>query len=424
MKPWHVWVMLGLCLCAQGCRVGTSLELLELENRLLEQRIDELNFANMDLQSQLESCQAVSTSTVRESSSRESRSKSRRDKSRSSRSSESRSDGEGPALSSPDVELDDLDKAGKFNGAPEISPPGEVPEGSPPRTNRSDKDKADSRHNTEKPPGADAEKEDSSSAEEGPSLSGADSGTSAENSRGHQPPEEITTPSDENSSAQVSEISLNEKLTSGLDMDSQPGDEGIRVVVEPRSSDGKIVPKTGNLSIVVLDPSQSGSAARVARWDISAEEAKRHLRHTQDGDGIYLSLPWTSRPPKNESLHLFVRYTTSAGQRLVADQPLSIKLAGSASASASGEPIAGDRGDWERSAPRAPNGDVADESRANSAAPRQPHSILKRNGSNRSRSPAPANPRRGRSPELNRPAEELPPPKEKTTTRPRWSPYR
>ncbi|MEX0978854.1 MAG: hypothetical protein WDZ48_08390 [Pirellulales bacterium] len=73
-------------------------------------------------------------------------------------------------------------------------------------------------------------------------------------------------------------LSINKRLTGGLDRDGSGGDEGIMVMVEPRNERGQLVKAAGAVSLVVMDPSQMGDEARVARWDFQAHEFDRHFK--------------------------------------------------------------------------------------------------------------------------------------------------
>ena len=61
----------------------------------------------------------------------------------------------------------------------------------------------------------------------------------------------------------MTQITLNRKQTSGYNADEQPGDEGVSVLIEPRNASGALLRAAGKLSIVVLDPTLAGDAARV-----------------------------------------------------------------------------------------------------------------------------------------------------------------
>ena len=133
-------------------------------------------------------------------------------------------------------------------------------------------------------------------------------------------PEEINAP--------VTQLHLNPLHTSGADFDHRPGDDGLTVVVEPRSASGAFVPQPGPLSIVLLDPSLEGEAARVARWEIDVEQARQAMHRSEAARGIRLELPWPDRPPANSQLKLFVRMETAAGEKFEAGRDVLVTLPG------------------------------------------------------------------------------------------------
>lgn len=120
----------------------------------------------------------------------------------------------------------------------------------------------------------------------------------------------------------VTHLFLNPVLTGGSDLDGQPGDDGLSVVIEPRSADDELVPQAGSVSVVVLDPTKAGDAARVARWDFAASEVQQKLSTTSAAPGIRLQMPWPATPPANDKLHLFIRYETTDGRRLQTDREI------------------------------------------------------------------------------------------------------
>ncbi len=120
--------------------------------------------------------------------------------------------------------------------------------------------------------------------------------------------------------ANVTHIVATGTITEGYDFDNQPCPPGVLVVVQPRNAAGEFVALPGPLSVVVLDGTKSGAAARVARWDIEAAESRRKLRDTHYGNGIHLNLAWPDAPPDSQQLYLFVRYTTVEGRKLECDR--------------------------------------------------------------------------------------------------------
>ena len=121
-------------------------------------------------------------------------------------------------------------------------------------------------------------------------------------------------------SEEVASLVVNATLTEWRKKGSgSSGDEGLRVVVEPRDADGKLIAARGDVAIVVMDPVKEGSAARLARWDFSAEEAARHAKGTKPGGGLHFILQWPDAAPTTDDLLLFVRLTTPDGQQFVAE---------------------------------------------------------------------------------------------------------
>jgi hypothetical protein len=124
----------------------------------------------------------------------------------------------------------------------------------------------------------------------------------------------------------AAKIVFNHRLTGGYNADGRLGDEGILVVVEPRSARGRLVQPAGEISIALVDPALTGQKARVGRWDFKPDEVERLVNTSRPGAGLQFELPWRN-PPKHERLMLFVRYTTADGERFEANHSILIDLA-------------------------------------------------------------------------------------------------
>ena len=122
----------------------------------------------------------------------------------------------------------------------------------------------------------------------------------------------------------VTHLFINPVLTGGSDFDARPGDEGLNVVLEPRNAADELVSQPGAVSVVVLDPSKAGDAARIARWDFDISTTRQKMQSASAAQGIQLQLPWPSTPPSSKNLHLFVRYETADGRKLQADREIFI----------------------------------------------------------------------------------------------------
>jgi len=310
MRPWQLIVAALLCLAAAACRTDPNIAILERELRMQEDQMYQLKDCLEDSQAALEACRRESAAL--------------RNRLRGGDAADTLPHVSAPATAvEPGVATPSRTSAEPGPvGPPSINlgtptPSGDVPETLKGRPNRPSSDK---------PP-----------APEPPSRSGAD--RSAESIPGPELPGITDTrdavggaaaagnpPVARGDSRRVGKIVLNRMLTGGYNGGGRAGDAGVMVVIEPRDAQGKYVAAPADVSIVVVDPALEGEAARVARWDLAAGEIARLFRQTALAQGIELEMPWPAGPPAHADLHLFVRYTTSDGRKLEANQPIKIDL--------------------------------------------------------------------------------------------------
>src|SRR4029077_2003271 len=100
------------------------------------------------------------------------------------------------------------------------------------------------------------------------------------------------------------------------------------VVIEPLNAAGDLVEVSGEISIVILDPSFNDDAARVARWDFNSKEAAAYIKRTPMGDGLHFDLRWPHSPPVHRVLNLYVRFTTADGRRLQVEKQIEVEPPG------------------------------------------------------------------------------------------------
>lgn len=143
-----------------------------------------------------------------------------------------------------------------------------------------------------------------------------------------QPPKPKPTSPPEPVDPRVTHVFLNPTLTGGSDFDQQPGDDGLSILIEPRNGKEQFVPQAGAISVAVIDPAQTGAAARIARWDFEASAMLQKLQQSGAADGIHLQLPWPAARPEHSRLRLFVRYETADGRKLQTDRDIYIALPG------------------------------------------------------------------------------------------------
>jgi hypothetical protein len=127
---------------------------------------------------------------------------------------------------------------------------------------------------------------------------------------------------------QVSNIFINPFHTAGIELDQQPGDDGIALVFEPRNEAGQFVPAAGEVTIVALDPAAEGDAARVARWELSKTEVGKRMLASRPDPGIKLQLKWPEKRPDHGKLKLFVRYNGADGRAIESQSDVFITLPG------------------------------------------------------------------------------------------------
>ena len=117
----------------------------------------------------------------------------------------------------------------------------------------------------------------------------------------------------------ISRIVLNEQKTLAYDANNDGFDDGITVVFEPRDQDERLVRAAGDVSVVLIDTTLSGDAARVARWEIPSKEALTHFRGSTRARGLHLLLKWPQARPVSSDLRLFVRLTSFDGRHFDAE---------------------------------------------------------------------------------------------------------
>lgn len=132
--------------------------------------------------------------------------------------------------------------------------------------------------------------------------------------------------------ANVVSIVLNKQLTGGYDFDDKrTGDEGVMVVIEPRNSAGCYVPVPGPVTVIVMDPAAEADAQKVARWEFDAADATKFLRKSAFGRGFHMELHWPGELPAHRALRVVARYQTADGRTLETFKDIEVDLAGSGS---------------------------------------------------------------------------------------------
>jgi hypothetical protein len=318
MNTWH-WIIFALgCLAALGCRTDPRIAALERESRLQEDRIYELQDCLEDAQASLDSYRQGDPSL---------------------RKGAPGADGEPepmpevipngdvvPSKAPPERKPDRRPRTTK-PPAPDELPKLEVETPPPSKFQREVPDALKQHLTPDGPPSPeslDLPKVDPGSLDPPKSEDKSPQFLPGANGGAISPPPSGTPAAADPASAQVGSIALGDLLTGAFDADGRPGDEGLSVFVQPRDAEGRLVGAAAPISVVAIDPALSGEAARVARWDLSAQEIAALYRKAGSAEGFHLELRWPDGLPVHDELRLYVRYTTADGRKLQAERPIEV----------------------------------------------------------------------------------------------------
>lgn len=91
------------------------------------------------------------------------------------------------------------------------------------------------------------------------------------------------------------------------------GERTIVALARPQGPLGQPASFTGTLSLMLRDPARGGRAAKLARWDYSAEEVAEAWRTPQNDPHLDLALILPEQLPMNRPLELWIRLVDGDG---------------------------------------------------------------------------------------------------------------
>jgi hypothetical protein len=123
----------------------------------------------------------------------------------------------------------------------------------------------------------------------------------------------------------VTGITIHRGETRGQDIDGKPGDEGLRVLIQPKSASGETLLEPGQLTVSVIDPDATSANQRIGLWKFLPEETALFFTEgSSPTDGILLNLPWDQATPRGKQVVVFARFQTEDGQRWETSAPIRI----------------------------------------------------------------------------------------------------
>lgn len=115
----------------------------------------------------------------------------------------------------------------------------------------------------------------------------------------------------------ITEVIVNRHASVGQNLDGQTGDEGLNLLVQPRTADGSVHVVPGKLSVDLTDPKASPDQQAIGHWQfLPAETELFFASDRQQGEGILLHLPWEQNLPTHHNLVVTVSFTTPDGRLL------------------------------------------------------------------------------------------------------------
>jgi hypothetical protein len=127
-------------------------------------------------------------------------------------------------------------------------------------------------------------------------------------------------------------IEFNSLLTSGVERDGKPGDDGISAMLIPVDEHGEPVKLAGAIELELFDLSQRDNDQRLGFWKFSAAEAHENWRRGLLASGYQFQLDWQN-VPANPELTLHARMTAPDGRQF--DATTQVRIAPPISSSVS-----------------------------------------------------------------------------------------
>ncbi|MBX3437890.1 MAG: hypothetical protein KF861_10400 [Planctomycetaceae bacterium] len=116
-----------------------------------------------------------------------------------------------------------------------------------------------------------------------------------------QPPG--TAPRDElDISLRATRIEFSTLMTGGLNLDGEPGDDALSVVLIPEGPDGELVRVSGTVEIEAFDLSHPQGAVRIGYWVFDPNESQRSWHKGVIQSGYQFGLPWRDLPQAEKIL--------------------------------------------------------------------------------------------------------------------------
>lgn len=120
-------------------------------------------------------------------------------------------------------------------------------------------------------------------------------------------------------------LRINKLLTGGINLDDQPGDESLNVVIEPLDARNEPIKLPGELTIEIMDPAIEEGDKSIGRWNYSASEVRDAWHNGLFVTGFKFRIDWRTIP-RHETLVIHARLATIDGRTFHATSTVQIEL--------------------------------------------------------------------------------------------------
>lgn len=122
----------------------------------------------------------------------------------------------------------------------------------------------------------------------------------------------------------VVEIAFHPSLSRGSNRESDPNEDGLRLVMQPRNQHGDFLPEVAGMTLVVVDTGRPAGESKLGRWTWTAEELQESLEPIGFSQGFHVAVAWQSKRPIAKSIQVHVRYEMADGRRLVNEKTIEL----------------------------------------------------------------------------------------------------
>lgn len=126
----------------------------------------------------------------------------------------------------------------------------------------------------------------------------------------------------------VVELAFHPGLSRAANFDDRTDDDGLYLVLQPLNEAGQMVPIAADLTVLVVDPSQSEGKDVIGRRDYSAREVQAKMQPIGTNQGIHLTMPWNGPNPGGDRVFVLARYTFADGRQVVGEKTIFVSSEG------------------------------------------------------------------------------------------------